>query len=151
LPWTISVDDACWAFYSSDPARCGIPLYTQYGGQITEQPTWMVMNAVRLAGVTPTERGFRIAPHFPFGRFSLRLPEVGVASEHGRLRGYVRTQQTDTLELRITLPPRAAGALLVTWADARVVPHRRDGRVVVFDLPATAGAAADWAITWGGG
>ena len=145
---TISVDDACWAFYSSDPARCGIPLYDQYGGQITEQPTWMVMNAIRLAGITPTEKGFRITPHFPFARFSLRLPEVGVASERGRLRGYVRTQRTDVLELRVTLPPRAADAALVAWADGCVVTHARTGRVVVFDLPAEAGTPADWAVTW---
>jgi hypothetical protein len=71
---TISVDDTCYAYYSTHPERCGNDLYRQYDGQITEQPTWMVMDAIRLAGITPTEAGYRIAPHLPFVRFSLRLP-----------------------------------------------------------------------------
>ena len=29
----------------ADPARCGVGLYSDYAGQITEQPTWMVMGA----------------------------------------------------------------------------------------------------------
>jgi Glycosyl hydrolase 36 superfamily, catalytic domain/Glycosyltransferase family 36 len=147
---TISVDDACWPFYSSNPARCGISLYTQYGGQITEQPTWMVMNAINLAGVTATRAGFRIAPHFPFRRFSLRLPEVGVAVEPRRMRGYVRVRETAPLELRVKLPPRAVEPL-VTWAAGLAVPHALDGRFAVFELPAAAEIAADWAITWGDG
>jgi hypothetical protein len=55
---TISVDDACNAFYAHHPDRCGIRLYHDYEGQITEQPAWMVMNALHLAGITPTEHGF---------------------------------------------------------------------------------------------
>jgi hypothetical protein len=54
---TISVDDVCWTHFSSNPSCCGVPLFDQYNGQITEQPTWMVMNATRLAGVTPTGAG----------------------------------------------------------------------------------------------
>ena len=41
-----SVDDACWSFFSSDPGRCGGILgITDYEGQNTEQPEWMVMGA----------------------------------------------------------------------------------------------------------
>src|SRR3954467_1869475 len=32
-----------------------------HSGQITEQATWMVMDAIRMAGITPTRRGFHIA------------------------------------------------------------------------------------------
>src|SRR5256714_4602026 len=59
---TISVDDACEAFYSQDNSFCGVSLSTSYDGQITEQPTWMVMDAIRLAGATPTQSGYRIPP-----------------------------------------------------------------------------------------
>ena len=47
---TISVDDACNAYYASAPANCGVNLFTDYQGQITEQPTWMVMNATEPRG-----------------------------------------------------------------------------------------------------
>ena len=45
---TISVDDTCYSYYATHPANCGNDLYRQYDGQITEQPTWMVMDARRL-------------------------------------------------------------------------------------------------------
>ena len=55
---TISSDDACNGFYSPEPARCGIGgAVDAWAGEITEQPTWMVMNAIRLAGVTADTQG----------------------------------------------------------------------------------------------
>jgi hypothetical protein len=92
--------------YRRHPERCGIPLYTTYSGQITEQPTWMVMDAIRLAGFTPTKDGYRIAPHFPFRKFSLRLPRLGIASGKGMLRGYVVPERSETIELQVSVPAR---------------------------------------------
>jgi Glycosyl hydrolase 36 superfamily, catalytic domain/Glycosyltransferase family 36 len=143
---TISVDDACNAFYARHPDRCGIPLYNDYAGQITEQPAWMVMNAVHLAGVTPTEHGFLIAPHL--ARFYLRLPEVGVARAPRLLRGYVRIERRERLVMEVRGVPRSARRI-AAWADGRAVAHRSAGGIVSFVLPAVPGRAADWAITWG--
>jgi len=145
---TISVDDVCEAFYSKQTDFCGVSLSTSYEGQITEQPTWMVMDAIRLAGVTPTRTGYRIAPRYPFDRFSLRLPHVGVASEANRMRGYVTPQRSGTLQMQVEVPVVTTGTL-TTWADGKAVPHTLNGNVVAFSLPASAGEAADWAITWG--
>ncbi|HEV7730790.1 MAG TPA: hypothetical protein VGR62_01445 [Candidatus Binatia bacterium] len=145
---TISIDDACHAYYATHPERCGIGLYTTYDGQITEQPTWMVMDAIRLVGITPTRRGFRIAPHLPFRHFSLRLPQVGIASDARVLRGYVRPQQSSRIELRVERPRGAAATALRTWAGGRAVPHRLDDGFVVFAVKARRGRAGDWAITW---
>jgi hypothetical protein len=142
---TISVDDACNAFYARHPATCGIPLYHDYEGQITEQPAWMVMNAVHIAGVTPTERGFLITPHL--ARFSLRLPDVGVARERTLLRGYLRIERRERLVLEIGSVPAGARGV-TTWASGRTVPHRTSGGLVVFVLPARRHEAADWAVTW---
>ncbi len=141
---TVSVDDACNAFYASHPADCGVGLYSDYAGQITEQPTWMVMDAVNLAGVTATERGFRITPHLR--RFSLRLPRVGVGRTEGRIRGYLRVSSPSRLTLSVGGVPR--GAAVRAWADGRLVPDRRAGGLVRFRLPVRPGRAADWAVTW---
>ena len=141
---TVSVDDACNAFYASRPADCGVGLYSDYAGQITEQPTWMVMDAVNLAGVTATERGFRITPHLR--RFSLRLPRVGVERDGSRIRGYLRVASHDRLALGVGGVPR--GAAVTVWADGRRVAHRRAGGLVHFHLDAQPGRAADWAVTW---
>ena len=142
---TISVDDACNAFYAHHPDRCGISLYDDYDGQITEQPAWMVMGAVHLAGVTATERGFLITPHL--ARFSLRLPEVGVAREAKRLRGYVRIERRERLLMQVSGVPRHAHSV-TTWALGRRVSHTTHGGRVTFSLPARTGRLADWAVTW---
>jgi hypothetical protein len=147
---TISVDDVCEAFYSRETDFCGVSLSTAYQGQITEQPTWMVMNAIRLAGITPTEAGYRIAPRFPFARFSLRLPQVGVASESTRMRGYVTSRPGGSMQMEVELPAGTPTGSLKTWADGRAVPHKLKGDSAVFTLRAAANRPADWAITWGG-
>ena len=146
---TISVDDTCYAYYSSHPERCGNDLYRQYDGQITEQPTWMVMDAIRLAGITPTNAGYRIAPHFPFVRFSLHLPYIGVSRSARELRGYVRSQETDSIELRVRFARGVDLGAITLRADGHAVAHKIVGRFVVFRLKATAGAPAHWAIRWG--
>jgi Glycosyl hydrolase 36 superfamily, catalytic domain/Glycosyltransferase family 36 len=145
---TISVDDVCHAFYGNHPESCGTGLSQTYSGQITEQPTWMVMDAIRLAGVTPTGRGFDIAPHLPFARFSLRLPQIGVAAERSRLRGYVTPLRDGSMELDVHPPPGADAATLVTWANGRRVRHSLAGTAARFRVPGAAGKRTDWALTW---
>ena len=101
---TISVDDVCHAFYGNHPESCGTGLSQTYSGQITEQPTWMVMNAIRLAGLTPTRDGYDIAPHLPFAHFKLRFPQIGIASETRRMRGYVTPLQDGSVQLDVHPP-----------------------------------------------
>jgi Glycosyl hydrolase 36 superfamily, catalytic domain len=145
---TISVDDACYSYYAKHPARCGaIP--SSYDGQITEQPTWMVMGAINLAGITATQAGYTIAPHFPFAHFSLRLPEIGIASETRRLRGYIVTQRTASLLLDVKTPAGVSARSIVTWAGGRRARHRAGRGTVSFRLFAAAGRPATWALTWG--
>src|SRR5439155_7380741 len=85
----ISIDDVCRSFYSDSPERCGTGLSSAYDGQIMHQPAWSLFDAIKLAGIEPTAAGYTIAPHLPFTRFSLRFPNVGVAYEAGRARGYL--------------------------------------------------------------
>lgn len=144
---TISVDDVCNAWYARDPKRCG-GFSSEYDGQVTEQPVWMVMNALRLAGVTPTRDGYRIAPALPFSRFALRLPRIGVARERGRLRGYVRPEAGGPVAVEVRLPAGVEAARVTAWADGRRVAHRTGDGTVTVELDARAGRAADWAVTW---
>ncbi|MEA2493198.1 MAG: cellobiose phosphorylase [Thermoleophilaceae bacterium] len=143
---TISVDDVCHAFYGDHPESCGTGLSQAYAGQITEQPTWMVMGAIRLAGITPNERGYDIAPHLPFDNFSLRMPRIGIASEVSRYRGYVRPAGSGAIELAVHVP---AGATSVTaWANGRSVPSTFANGIARFSIPGRAGRASDWAVSW---
>lgn len=144
---TISVDDACYAYYSNDPARCGIDLFRDYDGQITEQATWMVMNAIRLSGITPTRDGFRIAPHLTTSTFNLRLPYAGVAGADKLLHGYFRTRADGPVTLRVRLPKEARRGL-AAWSNQRRVRSRRSGGDMIFTIDATADQPADWAVTW---
>ena len=142
-----SVDDTCSSFYSSDPSRCGGALgVTTYEGQITEQPTWMVMGAINLAGITPTETGYRVEPQFPFADFSLRFPEVGLASQAGLIRGYVRPVGGGTLRMQVAIPRHARHP--VAWVGVSQTHITIAGGLASFNLPTLAGHVADWAISW---
>jgi hypothetical protein len=138
-----SVDDVCHSFYSPQPNRCGIGLTTGYAGQIAHQPAWSLFDAIKLAGVEPTARGYTIRPSLPMRSFSLRLPEVGVAYERGRARGYVRVRGTRTLTMTVAAPARGK---LAAYVGGRHVRLRRVGDLVRFRLSAVAGRAVDWAL-----
>ena len=143
---TISVDDACNAWYASAPRELRHRTCSPTTGQITEQPTWMVMNALRLAGLTPTRTA--TGSRRTCGRhFSMRFPRVGVARAGNVLRGYVRVSQGGRLVLRVRVP-RGARAVIAS-VRGRTVRHRRSaGGFVTFVLPTSSGRAADWAVAW---
>ena len=143
---TISVDDACYAYYSADPQDCGIGLSTDFDGEITEQPTWMVMDAIDLAGVTPVQDGYDITPHLPMTTFSLRLPQVGVAQAPHLLRGYITTVASSRLVMHVALPPDGKASHVQAYADGRAVTSTVSDGTVVFELPTQANRAADWAV-----
>jgi hypothetical protein len=144
---TISVDDACYGYYSAHPDQCGNGLSTSYDGEITEQPTWMVMDAIDLAGVTPVENGYEIVPHLPMSTFSLRANDVGVGSSPGVLRGYVTPVAGGSLVMHVADPPgTSADTHVQAYADGRRVRSTRSGGLIVFTLPTTAGRPADWAV-----
>jgi hypothetical protein len=105
------------------------------------QPAWGLFDAIKLAGVEPTADGYRVVPELPMDTFSLKLPRVGVEAAPGVLRGYVRVEQDGVLRMRVAGP---AGAVASVGGE-RVASRREDG-LVVFDLPASAGAAAQWEV-----
>ena len=142
-----SVDDTCSSFYSSAPSQCGGAVgITTYEGQNTEQPTWMVMGAINLAGITPTESGYRVDPQFPFEDFSLRFPEVGLARQSGLIRGYLRPVAGGTLRMQVAIPAHARHP--VAWVGGSQTRITIGGGLASFNLPTRAGHVADWAISW---
>ena len=143
---TISVDDVCRAHFSTDPARCGIGISKGYTGQVMHQPSWLLFDTIRLAGIEPTTNGYRIDPQLPLRTFSLRLPRVGVAYGKAGARGYVVTSRSSRLRMTVTAP---AGGPFLAYANGVRVRSRQRGRTVVFPLRAPAGHAAQWAISRG--
>jgi hypothetical protein len=142
-----SVDDTCWSFYSSDPGRCGGVLgVSDYEGQNTEQPEWMVMDAVDLCGITPTASGYAIAPHLPLADFSVRFPGIGVAVRPRQISGYLRPLASGGLILRVAVPASVSAARVTVGGSTARVP-RRDG-VVVLHVRAGPGRPTDWSVRW---
>jgi len=139
----------CRSFYSDSSQICGTGLSSNYEGQIMHQPAWSLFDAIKLAGIEPSATGYSIAPHLPFARFSVRFPDIGLAYERRRVRGYLVLQQRGSLRLDVQVPASARAASLVTWVNGRRVAHSLAGRTVRFRLSGRARAPIDWAITWG--
>jgi hypothetical protein len=150
----LNVDDACWSFFSSDPGRCAIgSLVTlggsSYAGQITHKHAWTLFALLKLAGIEPTLRGYRIAPHLPLDGWSLRLPNVGIAQSGRELRGYLRTAADGPIEL--TVMPRGApsGSRYVAWVNGeRVETHPATDGGVTFSVVVQSGVPLDWAVRY---
>ena len=107
---TISVDDACNALVLERPSRCGIGARSATTGQITEQPTWMVMNAMRLAGRQADARRLPIDPHLR-GRFSLRFAARRRGARAGRAARLRDARRgASGCSLRVRVPAGAASA-----------------------------------------
>jgi hypothetical protein len=146
----LSVDDVCNSFYASKgPANCGNGLSTNYEGQIMHQPAWTLFDATKLAGIQPTARGYTIDPHLPRLRYSLRLPDAGVAYSLTSARGYLVLSGKRILRMSVRRPSGIPAGRAVTWVDGRRVRHFSRGRFVAFQLRARPGRAVDWAVTRG--
>jgi hypothetical protein len=108
----------------------------------------MVMDAIRLAGITPTSAGYRIAPHIPFQPFTLRLPQIGIAAGAHQLVGYLQPEQAGMIELQVRLPHGLIPRAIATWANGATVAHTLQDGLVVFSVPTAVDSATDWAVTW---
>jgi hypothetical protein len=133
----------CRAHFSTEPSRCGIGLTDEFTGGNMHQPTWALFDTIKLAGVEPTLRGYRIRPALRLKRFSLRLPRVGLEWAPRRVRGYVVTERSARLVLEVQAPARGRPAVYVEGRRVRAV---RRGRLLVFSVRTRARRAADWAV-----
>jgi hypothetical protein len=142
----ISVDDVCFAHYSSDPSRCGIGILSGWSGQVMHQPAWSLFAVLKLAGLDPVRDGYRIDPHLPMRSFSLRLPDAGIEYGRARARGYLRPHGRRALKLTVTLPAALEHGPVAAFVDGRRVAGRRTGGTLSFSLRARGGRSVDWAV-----
>ena len=107
------------------------------------------MNAINLAGITPTTRGYDVAPHL--APLTLRLRGLGLAVSPGCVRGYLRPERAGRLVIRVRRPAGWRAGPVTTWVDGRRAPSRAAGGTVSFALAArAAGRAVDWAVARAG-
>ena len=141
---TISVDDVCRSHQSSHPEQCGVGIADRL-----QRPDHAPAG---LAAVGHDQAGRDRADHaglhdpsvLPMRDFSLRLPNVGLVWGARRASGYVRAAAPRPAAdgrpraVRRRRPRRGRRPALV--------PSRRRGADVVFDLPTRPGRAARWSI-----
>jgi hypothetical protein len=143
----LSVDDVCYAYYETDPSRCGIGFSTLYDTQIMHQPAWSLFDTITLAGLHPTRAGYRIDPQLPMRSFSLRLSRAGVAYSRGLARGYLRPAGHGLLKMMVSVPAGLRPADARAFVDGREVDIRVSHGRARFALRADGGKPVDWALS----
>ena len=104
------------------------------------------MDAIDVAGITPTSTGFRIAPELGTSEYSLRFDTFGLARRGDEMSGYVRPVDSDNLLMEVELPAGARHPVaMVEGTRARTTVS---GGVVAFRVTAKADRAADWSLSW---
>ncbi len=143
----LSVDDVCYAYYETDPSRCGIGFSTKYDTQIMHQPAWSLFDTITLAGLHPTRSGYRIDPQLPLKSFSLRLARAGVAYSHGVARGYLRPTGRRVLNMAVSLP--SGSGRIEAFVEGESVQVKVAKGLARFSLRADGGRPVDWAVARG--
>jgi hypothetical protein len=147
----ISVDDVCAAYYQHPNSSCGNGLakgagpVAGYDTQIMHQPAYSLFDLLKLAGLDATADGYRIVPHLPMLRFSVRFPEVGIARRRGLIRGYLRVS-SGRVRMDVAPPPGVPAGHVVAYADGHRVASRIVDGLVQFTLATSAGRASNWAL-----
>jgi hypothetical protein len=140
----LSVDDVCYAYYETDPSRCGIGFSTNYDTQIMHQPAWSLFDTITLAGLHPTRSGYRIDPQLPLRSFSLRLARAGIAYSGGVARGYLRPAGRRVLKMAVSLP--SGHGRVTAFVDGDPVSVKVAKGVARFALRGDGGRPVDWAV-----
>jgi hypothetical protein len=149
-----TVDDVCDVWYTAPPYQCGVFAYGNFfRTQTIYQPAAELLGVLKMAGIEPTRNGFDVAPHFPFQTFSMRYRHAGVASEPGRLRGYVSPETAGSLQMTVRVPAGTDPASVQAYAAGTAVASTVASNRVTFQLstPGRVGGTllpADWAVTW---
>lgn len=143
----VSVDDVCTSYYDTrNQGLCGLQnLRDAWDGEIAEQPTWMVMGLINLAGWRPTPSGYVVDPQLPVEYFDLALPTAGLQRSKDGLRGYFLAQATGDATLRVKLENGLTGGSIVR-VDGRVVQGEVKGQWLEFTLPLIKGRTMQWAV-----
>jgi hypothetical protein len=142
----LSVDDVCYAYYETDPSRCGIGFSTAYDTQIMHQPAWSLFDTITLAGIEPTRSGYRVHPELPLRAFSLRLSRVGIDYSPGMARGYLRPAGRGRLRMVVSLPPGGRSRDVSVFVNGRPTAVRVARGEARFVLRADGGKPVDWAV-----
>ena len=140
----ISVDDVCYSYYSEPPRALRQRPATDL--RRPDHPAADVDAHGRdpLAGRRRRRRdGYTIDPHLPIRALLAAAADVGVAVTATR-----RAARLDHADRRGRLRMRVATGLRrpVVTVGGRRARSARDGRFVVFGLPARAGRRATWAV-----
>jgi hypothetical protein len=106
----------------------------------------MLMDAIDVAGITPTGNGFRIAPELSGTEYSLRFQTIGLARHGDQMSGYVRPVDSDDLLMEVALPAGARHA--VALVEGTPVRTTVSGGMVSFRVTAKANQSADWSLSW---
>jgi hypothetical protein len=100
-----------------------------------------------LVGVSGTPTGIRIDPRVPTETFSVVWPRLTVRSEPHGIQGVITASADELIEVGVTVPGELRQGELTVTAGSTVVPYRREGAAVWFEVPAERGASVSWSIT----
>jgi hypothetical protein len=100
-----------------------------------------------LVGVSGTPSGIRIDPRIPTETFNVVWPRLTVRSQSHAIQGVITASADELIEVGVTVPGELRQGEITVTAASTVVPYRREGAAVWFELPAKRGASVPWSIT----
>jgi hypothetical protein len=98
--------------------------------------------------VDPTSTGYRVTPHLPLPRYSLRMPGYGIAVDRRKqlTRGYVTPQQSGSVRFDVTPRGGRPAHPVVRVNGARTTFTQTGAGTLSFTASLTKDRPTDWSI-----
>jgi len=124
-----------------------------YATALTDHPV-MNMNQhanpllalIRIAGIKPERDGFTINPGFPFKKWALNFPLLGVRYDHDTVSGYIYSLSDGTIKLTVKLPETLINKELNVNVMGNEISYMKSNTMVTFDFTAPRKTRVDWVI-----
>ena len=110
------------------------------------QPTWSLFDAIRLAGITPTESGMQIVRSFPSAPSRWRCPMSASPTPAPSPAATSSPPVTGPITMAVTPP---GGRRWRVDVNGRAVSAARRGGLLTFTMAMRPGRRAGWEITGG--
>ena len=104
------------------------------------QPIW---TALQLCGVVPTATGFRIEPHLPHLRFTVRTELLDLDYQPGAIVGRLQRYEEAPMQIEIVEPSTDSWTAIV---NGHQVPTDYVQGILRFTIPASSGRVVNWTI-----
>lgn len=101
---------------------------------------------IKLAGIVPAYNGISITPHFPFRKWAIKLPLLGITYGDNEINGYYIIKGTEEIKISIELPSDFLDTTLKLYVNDIEKPFSITNGLISFSTEPAPDGSIKWRI-----